>query len=286
MGNQIEFKNFDQEFFEEEYEHILLLVSQSIEWLVEGDSEGLHRLFKFGMQQITLKIVNGETDRTELSRCFKLAMQGIYGHIKSLDNNGELTKLWVADQEVQLTNTGAGYDSVFELASAYTYASICRCSDVIDLIFNLPESSKFLNYGEHDNHPVYKLYQLFKSEPDIDKELFNDYIENSRGKYGGDPELKNYVSLIDEPRQKLLEQYYFGDSSSFNKQLKEALEKDKQYRDTTEGNRFRDVDGWLPWGLISFACRAHDKGWEITVEDSRLPMYLVKGECKVESLAP
>ena len=50
--------------------------------------------------------------------------------------------------------------------------------------------------------------------------------------------------MIDEPRQELLKAYYFGSEDSFNKQLKEALEKNRQYYDTTEDNRFREVRGW------------------------------------------
>ena len=73
---------------------------------------------------------------------------------------------------------------------------------------------------------------------------------------------------------------------NFNTQLQITLDKNRAYFDNKENNRFREMENWLPWDIIAYACRAYDKGWKITVEDSRLPMFLVEGKCNVTTLAP
>lgn len=285
MKNKIKFQNFDEEFFEEEYEYSF---DEKDEIITAAQTHGktLYYLYKDAVKWITLKIVNGETGREELRDYFKLAMQGIYGHILTRDANGEAVKVPVGDKEVELVNEGNSYSHVFELMDAFNDATICRCNPLLDLVFSKSQSSRFLNNGEHSYHPVYQQYFLFKNEHSVTKEQFEEYLKCSEEYEKQDTGSENYYSLIDYPRRKLLKEYFFGTEASFNKQLAESLKGNKEYYDTTEDNRLRNVDGWLPWEIISNACLAYDKGWGITVEDPRLPMFLVKGECKVEGLAP
>ena len=158
MDNLIGFENFDKEFFHGELERSLTKEIEMIKVAQDKGGDKPFYLYRNSVKWLTLKMLDGGTDLDTLRHYFKLAMQGIYGHIRSLDNNGKPLKLWVADKEVELTNTSTGYDKVFTLMGAYIYASICRCEQVTDLILNLEENSTFLNYGEHEHHPTYKMY--------------------------------------------------------------------------------------------------------------------------------
>lgn len=287
----MKFKNFDEEYFDERVEYSFGRKNRMIE-VAQTKGNKLFYLFKNSVEWITLKIMKGETDREELRGYFQLAMQGIYGHLKLVDKKGETIKLVIAGKEVELENNESGYDNVFTLMEAFTYAAICRSKEVLDFIFSIKEESPLLRQGEHFYHPIYKLYYLLKNEPGVTRDQFDDYVLASEKYYGSQTpegatdEYENYQPLIEIPRRKLWREYFLGTEQTFNEYLNDALQKNKEYYDTENHNRLRDVSGWLPWNLISVASKAYDKGWEITVEDPRLPMFLVKGECKVESLAP
>lgn len=283
MANMLDFKNFDEEFFEEEYEDMSSLVEETLEYAQE-DGSALYDMFKYEIRWITLKIANGELDRDELRGYFKLAMQGIYGHIKAIDNRGEPAKLTVVDKEVELSYSGSSFADVFTIMDGFTYAVVCRNQQVLDLIFSLEDRSPLLGEGRHRYHPVYHQYVLFKNEKEVTEQEIEDFIKSAERYEANDSEVDEYYGLIDHPRRKLLREYFLGDAESFNDQLADSLYKHQEYYDSLEDNRFRSVDDWLPWEIISNACKAYDKGWDITVKDPRLPMFLVKGECKVESL--
>ena len=289
MPNTINFENFDKEFFDEELEDMDSLVQETIEYARENGSN-LYDLFKYEIRWITLKIVKGETDRDELSEYFKLAMQGIYGHVKTLDNRGEPTRLTIANDEVELSHSGTSYADVFTVMEGLTQAAVCRNKTYKAFALSLSNDSPLLGKGKHSYHPIYKLYILLKDEGAVDEEKFESYEKASVKYYkeqfpeGVKDEYENYVPLIENPRKALWREYFLGSEESFNEKLRDALEKNKAYYDTEDHNRQRDVSGWLPWNLISTASKAYDKGWQITVEDPRLPMFLVKGECTVDSL--
>jgi len=110
--------------------------------------------------------------------------------------------------------------------------------------------------------------------------------ENAAEEYKNSKEFSGWYSEYLMPLADLREAFHLGTEESFNTALKTVLDKNRAYFDSEEDGRFRDDKNWYPWDVISYACRAYDKGWKITVEDSRLPMFLVEGKCIVENLGP
>ena len=141
--------------------------------------------------------------------------------------------------------------------------------------------------NDHFTYSVYMLEQSYKliSEESLKKIL--DEIDTKAAKeYKNSKEFRGWYSKCLVPLNKLRETFYLGTEEEFNIQLKIALDKDRVHHDSESFDRVRDRKTWYPWDIIAYACRAHDKGWKITVEDSRLPMFLVEGKCNVTTLAP
>ena len=64
-----------------------------------------------------------------------------------------------------------------------------------------------------------------------------------------------------------------------------ALDKGRAFSDDSRG-RYANSDYWIPWDIIEFVSIPYDRGWRVTVEDSRLLNFIVEEKCNVTGLNP
>lgn len=282
-NNLIKYKKFDYNFFEDEYEFVFSNKDFTIE-SAQSHGDSIHFLYEDSITWITLKYINEEINPEEIKKYFELCMEAYFSHIKTIENLGQEVPVIINSVKKVVTNDSKSYNNIFELLNAYNFASICRNKNVKDLVFNQPFDGNFIRKGVHENHPSSKAYYLFKNEREVDQARLDDFytalIENVKQK-----DLKEYKEKLMIPLGEVYKNYFLGNAESFNLALEEALELNKAYYDTEKDDRCRDSQNWLPWNLISLACKAYDKGWEITVKDTRLPMFMIRGECNVPEIS-
>ena len=279
---QINFKNFDQNFFKEEYEDLLGFRDEMLH-LAKNNGDRLYYLYIDAKSWVTLKYIEGSHGKASIAKDLLMAMQGIYGHIKTLSNFGKPTKIPIDGEEVELVNKKNSYDTVFDLWGAYVNASICRNKDVIDLVMAQDDSTLFFREGRFEYSSAYKILKFFKNEKEVDEESFEHCQKANLDRLQGAEE-EGYREYVSKPLIALEHAYFFSDANTFNQSLETALNKNREYYDTEEEGRCRDSINWLPWPIIFVACKAYDKGWKITVDDPRLPMAFVTGEYNVPSV--
>jgi hypothetical protein len=290
MKNIIDFKNWNQDMFEEDYDDHFDDFENAMTSLAQEDGSSLYNLYDSCKQWITLKIIKNEFAPEEFTKYFRYAMQGVYGHIVTEEHIGELQKIWVADKFVEVKKDEQGNDtSVDKLVDFNFIASICRCEKVVEAIFRQQDPGPFFHNPNYAKSYFYPYYYLEKSMHKIDDSIIerqlNSMNTSAEGYYKDDEEWNDWYYAIYIPVSELRYAFFLGNETSFNEKLQEALHKDRAFNDTPEG-RFENPDNWFPWEIISLACRAFDKGWKITVEDSRLPKFIIEGKCNVTSLEP
>jgi hypothetical protein len=283
MSNNIDYKNFDKDFFNEEYEDIIDFFDDMLH-IAQTNGDKLYNLYEDSIKCSVLKYVNNESKPENIINYLHYAVQGMYGHLYSLLNIGKPVDLFVEDKKVTLTNNSKAYSHLFYLFNIMSFAQICRCNKLIDLIINIPETSIFFQHPYQEQHKIlYKIMYSNRRGEITDMELFNEHSRLYLEKFK-DKDSIEFNKFIYIPKHELEIILNTGNENEFNLKLKEALELNRKYYDTPEDNRYKEIDNMLPWSLISIACQAYDKGWNITVEDSRLPMFLVRGECSINSL--
>lgn len=288
-NNIIKYKTWDQEFFEEVYEDTLTYKDEMLNKVQVGRAD-LHYFFREAQDWITLNVFDlKKDDYTKISENFKYAMQVAYGHIKSVESLGKSIKLWVGNKQVTLVNESKSHSYVTTLMNLYPYAIICRCKVVLDLILkNQEDPGPFFHTTSFTTHPSYPLYYLDKSlhkmtDDVIEKQLVK-VNNNAKTYFEGDKEWSHWYKEVYLPLSELRHQFYIGTEVGFNKKLQIALDKNRIFYDSERDDNCRDTKAWFPMEIIAYASRAYDKGWKITVKDSRLPMFLIEGKCKVENL--
>ncbi|MEM6721430.1 MAG: immunity 49 family protein [Bacteroidota bacterium] len=290
MTNIINFKNWDQELFEEEYEDNFDDFEDDMIAMAQEDGSSLYDLYDSCKQWIILKIIKNEASHEELTRYFRYAMQSLYGHIVTLEHLGEEQEIWVADKKVHIKKeTSVSYKSVDTLIDFLNITAICRCKEALEAIFRQDGTGPFLDNPNAVKSYYYDYYFLERSLDKVDNAIIQRELEIGNQKaekfYKNDAEFKEWYPAIYIPLSELKHEFFLGDEASFNEKLQIALNKNRSYYDDPKG-RYANLENWIPWELIAFACRAYDKGWNITVEDSRLPKFLIEGKCNVGSLAP
>ena len=288
--NIINFKNWDQEFFDEDYDRVTENRISKMITISQNRADRMPFLFKAAKKWVILKFL--KDPNFEIKTYFKSALQGAYGHIKLAESNGASLSLWIGDKKVDLTHEEGLKGDVSNLYEYLKFAYVTRCKELENIIFDIFEKNE-KSFFSNDNmigHFTYPIYFLERSHSwlnsDKIKELLSDIDLYAANEYKNDKEFGGWYSECLVPLNKLREALFFGNEENFNIQLKITLDKNRAYFDNKEDNRFRDMKNWLPWDIIAYACRAYDKGWKITVEDSRLPMFLVEGKCNVTTLAP
>jgi hypothetical protein len=283
MSNNIDYKNFEESYFQHQLQRSVAKLPKMLS-VATTRGDKLYYLYINSKRSIVLNIVNNETDSSLLKKYFSYTMQGMYGHLYSLLNIGKPVDLFVGDKKVALTNNSKAYSYLFYLFNIMSFAQICRCNKLIDLIINIPETSIFFQHPNQEQDKIlYKIMYSNRRGEITDMNLFNEYRRLYLEKFK-DKDSIEFNKFIYIPKHELEIILNTGNENEFNLKLKEALELNRKYYDTPEDNRYKEIDNMLPWSLISIACQAYDKGWNITVEDSRLPMFLVRGECSINSL--
>lgn len=290
MENRIDFKNWDQEIFEYKLSRNFTGFKEQFIEVVQGNATRLHNLFVRNKLWFTLKYVEDKTSLEELKTFFRHAMQSSYGHIVTEENINKDQEIWVADKKVSLKKERQGQDaSVDKLMDFFFIASICRCEKVLEAILRQVASGPFFhnpNVSKSYHYPYFFLEKsLHKIDDAIIERQLNSMNTSAEGFFKGDDEWNDWYHAIYIPVSELRNAFYLGDETSFNEKLQVALDKDRAFNDDVKG-RYANPDNWFSWETIAFACRAHDKGWNITVEDSRLPKFLIEGECIITSLNP
>lgn len=290
MANKIDFKNWDQESFEDNLSRNFTGFKEQMIEVAQGKAKRLHSLFERSKLWFTLKYVEDKTSMEEFTTYFRYAMQSIYGHIVTEEQINQDQEIWVADKKVQLKKDRRGSDaSIDNLINFFNFATICRCEKVIEAIFRQDGSGPFLENPNVAKSYYYEYYYLERSLHTIDESIIKRELDIGDKKaekfYENDDEWHDWYQAIYIPLSELKHAFFLGDEIVFNDKLQAALDKDRAFNDDPKG-RYSNPDNWIPWTLISFACRAHDKGWKITVDDSRLPMFLIEGMCNVANLEP
>ncbi|MCH2193513.1 immunity 49 family protein [Kordia sp.] len=290
MENTIDFKNWDQGIFEYKLSRNFEGFRDQFIEVVQGNATRLHNLFARNKLWFTLKYVENELSLKELTTYFRHAMQSSYAHIITEENITKDQEVWVADKKVLLKKSAKGQDtSVDKLMDFFFIASICRCKKVIEAVLRQTDPGPFFHNVNLSKSYHYPYYYLEKSLHKIDETIIERQLESMNMKAEGffkhDDEWNDWYHAIYIPLSELRKAFYLRDEASFNEKLQAALDKDRAFNDDEKG-RYANPDNWLPWEIISFACRAFDKGWNITVEDSRLPVFLVEGKCIITNLAP
>ncbi|WP_298511800.1 immunity 49 family protein [uncultured Kordia sp.] len=290
MGNKIDFKNWDQEIFEYKLSKNFTGFKEKFIGVVQGNATRLHNLFIRNRLWFTLKYIEDKTSIEELKNYFRHAMQSIYGHIITEEHIGESQEIWVADKKVQLKKERRGSDtSIDTLINFFNFASICRCEKAIEAIFRQDGTGPFLDNPNSVKSYYYEYFFLERSLHKIDESIIKRELDIGNKKaekfYEGEDEWKDWYQGIYIPLSELKYAFFLGDETSFNEKLQIALDKDRAFSDDSKG-RCSNSDYWIPWDIIALACRAHDKGWKITVEDSRLLTFLIEGKCNVSNLEP
>lgn len=290
MANKIDFKNWNQEIFGDKLSRNFTGFKEQMIEVAQGKAKRLHSLFERSKLWFTLKYVEDKTSREELTTYFRYAMQSVYGHILTEEHINQDQEIWVADKKVQLKKIEKGSDaSVYKLMDFFFIASICRCEKVIEAILRQQDSGPFfhnINYSKSYHYPYYYLEKsLHRIDDSVIERQLNSMNTSAENFFKDDKEWNDWYHAVYIPVSELRKAFYLGNETSFNEKLQIALDKDRAFNDDEKG-RHADPDEWIPWEIIAFACRAHDKGWEITVEDSRLLKFLIEGKCNVTSLEP
>lgn len=290
MKNIIDFKNWNQELFEEDYnDHFDDFKNAMIE-LAQKDGDSLYNLYDSCKQWLILKIIKNEASHEELSMYFRYAMQGIYGHIVTEEHMRQDQEIWVADKKVSLKKERqSSGTTVNKLMDFFFITSICRCEKVLDAILRQAATGPFFhnpNLSKSYHYPYFFLEKsLHKIDNSIIERQLNSMNASAEDFFKDDEEWNDWYHAIYIPLSELRKAFYLGNETSFNEKLKLALDKDRAFNDDAKG-RYANPDNWFSWEIIAFACRAYDKGWNITVEDSRLPIFLIEGKCNITDLNP
>jgi hypothetical protein len=276
------YKYFDKEYFQEEYEDLFSYKQDMIN-VAQEDGSRLYYLFKNSVRWLTLKIANGEHDISELTDYFRYANQGIVAHFKTMEGKGKPVKVLVADKEVELTNEGTSYYDVIYAGAGISAALVSRNKEALDYLFNIPDKIIFRAdpAKSTDASKIFLFRKKIYENKKIDKSEFQAIHHSSEKNSFDKPE---FYHLIQSPLYKLMEALASDDKANFNTILSEALIKFQEYYDTTKESRHQLIEGWLPIYIIALACLAYDRGFLIEVDSPLLPMFLVKGECKVPTL--
>jgi hypothetical protein len=201
-----------------------------------------------------------------------------------MEGKGKPVKVLVADKEVELTNESNGYKDVYYASIGVDIALIARNQEAIDyLLFNLPDDIIFFydkNKSTGRSKEFMLLRKLYSNEEILEKE-FTDLIKRFEKDSANDTTPIQFLKI---PYLNLAKAINDQDKANFNTILLEALIKFQEYYDTTKENRHQLIEGWLPLHIISMACLAYDRGFLIEIDSPLLPMFLVKGECKVPTL--
>lgn len=282
MDNFIRYKNFNEKVFQLRNKKAFEFLPKLTE-VAQRNGDRLYYLYTDSIKCALLKIVNGETDTRVLTKYLKLAMQGMYGHVKSLINFGKPVELFIGNKKVNLVNESREYSRLSNLTNILLFARICRFASLEDLIFEVTEKSVFFDHPNQE--PFLAGYSINKMvySNELEESEFDLYFNKLIKKHSSADSEEFKVSIV-IPYRAAEKELLFGSSKSFSEKLSFAINSDRSYWESKEDNRYVDIDKMLPWFLISLACRAYDKGWDITVEDPRLPLFLVKGECNIDSL--
>jgi hypothetical protein len=276
------FVNFDKEFFQREYDHLMGRKDRMIE-VAQKKGDKLYNLFENASNWILLKIVKKEFDINELGEYFKIACQAIAGYYKLMEVSGKPLKMVIAEKDVELSHEATSYSDVIYITPGIHLSIICRNKECLDVLFNLPDEITF----RHDKTKITApsknfniLKKIYKNELVSEKEF--DDLEKESEKNSS--QYKDYYEKLRLPYIQLMRIISNNDKVNFNNFLTNALANVSSYYDTLEDNRNKDIEGWLPLHLISLASLAYDRGFTVDVDNPLLPMFLVKGEVQVSSL--
>ncbi|MFK7748316.1 MAG: Imm49 family immunity protein [Kordia sp.] len=290
MGNKLVFNNWDEESFKNDYDNNFIDFENQMMKVAKTNPKTSHSLFACAILWFALKYIDKkEASSDELVNYMKLAMQGAYAHILTEMNLGKSQEVWIDQELVTLEKEASTHKTdVATLVDIYDIACICRCEKVKKIIINQIDPGPFFHNSNLSKSYYYSLYYLEKTDSKNNTNLVQKQFEEVRTKaaavYENDNEWKKWYEKYLLPTIKLREVLMIGNEVDFNIQLQEVLNKDRELKDVSP--KVMNPNNWIPWEINSLACRAHDKGWKITVEDSRLLKFLVEGKCNVTSLEP
>ncbi|PTX63137.1 immunity protein 49 of polymorphic toxin system [Kordia periserrulae] len=290
MANTLEFNNWDENSFKDDYDKNFNGFKEKMLNAAKSNPNTSHSLFKRAILWFAIKYVHNESSFEELSYYMKLAMQAAYAHIQTEVNLGTTQELWIDNEKVSLQKTSSTHKTnVATLMEINDITCICRCEKVKEAIFRQTDPGPFFHNVNLARSYHYPYYYLEKSLHKIDDAVIQRQLDkmdkSAEDFFKDDDEWNDWYEAIYLPLSALRNAFYLGNEASFNEKLQIALDKDRAFNDDAKG-RYANPDNWIPWEINAFACRAHDKGWNITVNDSRLLMFLVEGKCNVENLAP
>lgn len=290
MENKLRFNNWDETSFKDDYDRNFNGFEDKMMKAAKSDGSTAHSLFKRAVLWFSLKYINDDNvSNAELANYMKLAMQGAYTHILTEMKLGELQETWIGQEKLKLKKDVATHKStVATLVDIYDIACVCRCEEVKKIVINQEDPGPFFKNPNLSKSYYYSLFyqeqSYKKNNADIIQKQFDKIREKAAALYENDHEWGQWYQNYLLPVIKLRELLMIGTQEDFNTQLKEVLQKDRELKDVSP--EVMSTNSWIPWEINSLACRANDKGWEITVEDSRLLKFLIEGKCNVTSLEP
>jgi hypothetical protein len=295
------FKKFDIEFFNRKYNRKFDSENlKTFEEVAKRNGSKHYYNFENYIDFIKFDLIKSLVEGIEINDSqkkifrdrFRIAMQSIVAHFQLLMTEGA-KKVLVFDTEIELSNNDKNLFFDFPYVGAgWNAALICRNNEALEFLLSVPKelthrnASRSFPDGEYSYDVIKSILKGEKvTEKDFDKiKGAQDLSIGNAGSKKEKQDVKLSMDLINSPYRELYKCIAFNKKEEFNNFLKDAIDKYIKRYDTLDEDISSSPNGWLPWGLISIACLAYDRGFEITVDHPFIPMFLVKGECNVPTL--